>query len=88
MVDDSQGLVEGMKGLSNNFNFKKEKDNTNRETESSSTRQTLHTCHQSLMTITEKVNEAWVAGYKTKNSILKYADSKNRCLAGSEAKKH
>ena len=48
--------VQGMQGLSNNFNFKKEKDITNKEKESSSIQKTLH---PSLMTVTEQVDEAW-----------------------------
>tara|TARA_B100000965_G_scaffold245762_1_gene206251 strand:+ start:1135 stop:1272 length:138 start_codon:yes stop_codon:yes gene_type:complete len=34
------------------------------------------------------VNEAWDEGCKTENSILKYADSRNRYLARSEVKRH
>ena len=76
-----------MEGLSENFNFEKEKDITNREKESNSTCQTLHPRQQPLLTITEQVNEDWDAGCKTENAILKYADSKNRCLARSEVKR-
>ena len=46
-AEDSQGAVQGMYGLSNNFNFKKEKDISNKEKESSSTQQTLHIQHTS-----------------------------------------
>ena len=60
-ADDSQGVVQGMQGLSNNFNFKKEKDITNKEKESSSTQ---HTQHQTIMTITDQVEEARAAGHK------------------------
>ena len=52
------------------------------------TQSLLHTRHQSLMTITEQVNEDLDAGYEIENSILKYADSRNRCLARSEVKKN
>ena len=46
-ADDSQGVVQGMYGLSKNFIFKKEKDITYKEKESSSTQQTLHIQHTS-----------------------------------------
>ena len=65
-ADDSQGVVKGMQGLSNNFNSKKEKDITNREKGSSSTHQTLHTRHQSFyMFITDQVDEEREPGHKT-----------------------
>ena len=86
-ADDSQGLVKGVYGLSNNFNFKKEKDITNKEKESSSTQHTLHTQHQPIMTITDQVEEAKAAGHQTVNEILKYAANKNRCLGRSEVER-
>ena len=91
-ADYSQGVVQGVYGLSNNFNFKKEKDITYKEKESSSTHQTLHTLHSSLMpgvspTVTEQVDEAWGEGCRTVDSILKYAVNKSRCLGRSEVQK-
>ena len=91
-ADDSQGVVQGMYGLSNNFIFKKEQDITYKEKESSSTHQTLHTLHSSLMpgvspTVTEQVDEAWGEGCRTVDSILKYAVNKSRCLGRSEVQK-
>ena len=86
-AEDSQGVVQGMYGLSNNFNFKKEKDITYKEKESSSTQQSLHTQHQPIMTITDQVNEARAAGHKTVTAILKHAAKHNRCLGKSEVER-
>ena len=86
-ADDSQGVVKGVYGLSNNFNFKKEKDISNKEKESSSTQHTLHTQHQAIMTITDQVEEARAAGHKTVNEIIKYAAKNNRCLGRSEVER-
>ena len=86
-ADDSQGVVQGVYGLSNNFNFKKEKDITYKGKESSSTQHTLHTQHQPIMTITDQVEEARAAGHQTVNEILKYAANKNRCLGKSEVER-
>ena len=84
---NSQGVVKGVYGLSNNFNFKKEKDITYKGKESSSTQHTLHTQHQPIMTITDQVEEARAAGHQTVNEILKYAANKNRCLGRSEVER-
>ena len=86
-AEDSQGVVQGVYGLSNNFNFKKEKDITYKEKESSSTQQSLHTQHQPIMTITDQVNEARAAGHKTVTAILKHAAKHNRCLGKSEVER-
>ena len=66
-------LCNRRQGLSNNFNLKKEKNITNKEKESSSTPQTLH---PSLMTVMEKVDEAWGRGYTTVGLILKMHPTK------------
>ena len=77
-ADDSQGVVQGMQGLAPTFNFEKEKDSFNRKKESVSTRQTQHSRHDPLKTVTEQVDEAWDKGNRTEESIFKFAKGLTR----------